>query len=152
MTKIVPECWYPWELSLLHVNLRTLLILLDSFEGDLHAVQVFWVSTQSLDNRISSTTLVITRGREERGKFLLGSYGYPCYGCSRPIYRLWECQFFIKTVIFMSISTNAYWPYVGDHLGLYILLVNDSINQIILIGLLYQLTISIYRLIHWGLI
>ena len=50
--------------------------------------------------------------------------------CSPPIYRLSVWGFFMKTLIIISISTNIYKPYVCDHLGPYISLVNNSIYQI----------------------
>ena len=40
------------------------------------------------------------------------------------------CQFFIKTLTIVSISTNIHRPYVCDPLGLYILLVNNYIEPI----------------------
>ena len=43
--------------------------------------------------------------------------------------------FFIKTLIIMSISTNIDKPYVCDPLGPYISLINNSIDQVTLIGL-----------------
>ena len=52
------------------------------------------------------------------------------YGRSLPIYRLLVCRIFIKTLIIISISTNIHRPYVCDHLGPYISLVNNSIDQI----------------------
>ena len=52
-------------------------------------------------------------------------------GRSLLIYRHLVCIFFIKTLIIMSISNNIYRPYVCDPLGLYISLVNTSIDQII---------------------
>ena len=51
-------------------------------------------------------------------------------GRSPPIYRHLLCRFFIKTLIIMSISTNIHRPCVCDPLGLYISLVNNSIDQI----------------------
>ena len=51
-------------------------------------------------------------------------------GYSPPIYRHSVCEFFIKTFIIMSISTNTHRPYVCDLLGPYISLVNNSIDQI----------------------
>ena len=80
--------------------------------------------------------------------FPLGLYGHSCYGCSPLIYRRWEYERYRITLIHMFIYTNVYLPDVYDHLGLYIPLVNDSIVSITLIGLLYQLIISRYRLIH----
>ena len=43
---------------------------------------------------------------------------------------IWYEVFLIKTLIIMSISTNIYKPFVCDHLGLYISLVNNFIDQI----------------------
>ena len=48
--------------------------------------------------------------------------------CSPPNYIYLVCKFFIKTLILMSISTNIRRPYVYDPLGLYIALVNNSIE------------------------
>ena len=44
---------------------------------------------------------------------------------------IWNEVFFIKTLIIISISTIIHKPYVCDLLGPYILLVNNSIDQII---------------------
>ena len=41
---------------------------------------------------------------------------------------IWYEVFFIKTLIIISISTNIHRPYVCDRLGLYISLVNNSID------------------------
>ena len=42
---------------------------------------------------------------EKRGEsFLLGWHGHFCYGHSPPIYRLWECELFTKTLIIISIN------------------------------------------------
>ena len=49
------------------------------------------------------------------------------YGHFPLIYRHLVCGFFTQTLIFMSISTNIYKPYVYDPLGPYISLVNNSI-------------------------
>ena len=46
------------------------------------------------------------------------------------IIDIWYEVFFIKTLIIVSISTNIHRPYVCDPLGLYISLVNNSIDQI----------------------
>ena len=43
---------------------------------------------------------------------------------------IWYEVFLIKTLIIMSISTNIHKPFVCDPLGLYISLVNNSIDQI----------------------
>ena len=43
---------------------------------------------------------------------------------------IWYKIFFIKTLIIMFISTNVHKPYVCDPLGLYISLVNNSIDEI----------------------
>ena len=51
-------------------------------------------------------------------------------GNSPTIYKYLVCRFFIKTLIFMSISTNIHRPYVCDPLGPYISLVNMSIDRI----------------------
>ena len=72
-----------------------------------------------------------------------------CYGCSLPSDGLWECEIVTKTLLLISISTNTHCPYVCDVLGSYISLVNDFIDLIILIDLLYQLTISTYKLIDY---
>ena len=45
-------------------------------------------------------------------------------------YKYLVCEFFIKTLIIMSIYTDIYRPYVYDPLGLYISLVNDFIDLI----------------------
>ena len=47
-----------------------------------------------------------------------------------PIDRHLVCEFFIKTLIIMSISTNIHRPYVCDPLSPYISLVNNSMLQI----------------------
>ena len=54
------------------------------------------------------------------------------FSCGRSflIFRHLVCEFFIKTYIIMSISTNIHRPYVCDPLGPYISLVNNSIDQI----------------------
>ena len=49
-------------------------------------------------------------------------------GHSPSIYRHLVCEFFIKTLIIMSISTNIHRLYVGDPLGSYISLVNNYIG------------------------
>ena len=41
-----------------------------------------------------------------------------------------EGEFFIKTLIIMSISIDIYWPHVCDPLGPYIKLVNNFIDPI----------------------
>ena len=51
---------------------------------------------------------------------------------SPPIYRPLVCEFFIKTLIIMFISTNIHRSYVCDPLGPYISLVNNFIEQITL--------------------
>ena len=51
-------------------------------------------------------------------------------GCSPPIYIHWVCEFFIKILIIISLSTNIHRPYMSDPLGPYISLVNNSIDQI----------------------
>ena len=51
-------------------------------------------------------------------------------GHSPPIYGHLVCEFFIKALITMSISTNIYRTYVCDPLGSYISLVNNSIGPI----------------------
>ena len=43
---------------------------------------------------------------------------------------IWYKIFFIKTLIIMFISTNVHKPYVCDPLGIYISLVNNSIDEI----------------------
>ena len=55
-------------------------------------------------------------------------------GRSPFIYRYLVYRFFIKTLIIMSITINIYRPFVSDPLGLYISLVNNSID-IILVNL-----------------
>ena len=52
------------------------------------------------------------------------------YGHSLLIYRYLVNEFFIKTLIIITISTNIYIIYVCDPLDLYISLVNNSIDQI----------------------
>ena len=64
-----------------------------------------------------------------------------------PLLDFGNIKFSQKTLSIMSIFTDVHWPYVCDPLGLYIFLVNDSIDPITLISLPYQLTISTYRLI-----
>ena len=44
------------------------------------------------------------------------------------IYRHLVCEFFIKTLIIISISNNIHRPYVCDPLGPYISLVNNSMD------------------------
>ena len=56
-------------------------------------------------------------------------------GHSLPIYRHLICKFFMKTIIIMSISTNICRPYVRDPLSPYILLVNNSIKNTLLVNL-----------------
>ena len=51
---------------------------------------------------------------------------------SPPVHRHLVYQFFIKTLIIMSKSINIYEPYMYDPLGLYISLVNNSMDTIIL--------------------
>ena len=51
-------------------------------------------------------------------------------GCSPPINRCLVCDFFIKTLIIISIPTNIYRPYVCDPIDPYISLVNNSIGLI----------------------
>ena len=43
---------------------------------------------------------------------------------------IWYEVFFIKTLIIMPISTNIHRPYACDPLGLYMSLVNNSIDEI----------------------
>ena len=51
-------------------------------------------------------------------------------GRSPLIYRHLVCGFLIKTLVIISIPINIHRPYVCDPLGLYIFLVNNSIDQI----------------------
>ena len=51
-------------------------------------------------------------------------------GHSPLIYRYLVCNFFIKTLIIMSIFTKIHTPYMRDALGPYISLVDKSIDQI----------------------
>ena len=46
--------------------------------------------------------------------------------------NIWYTVFFIKALIIIFIPTNIHSPYVCDLLGSYILLINNSINQITL--------------------
>ena len=71
------------------------------------SVQPLAVSTHSPDDQISSSTLVTTRGREERGENQLGLHGHPYFCRSPPIYRLQEYKMFTKTLVIMS--TNGYY-------------------------------------------
>ena len=49
----------------------------------------------------------------------------------RPLFiDTWYVDFFIKTLIVMSVSTNIHRTYVCDPLGPYISLVNNSIDLI----------------------
>ena len=50
--------------------------------------------------------------------------------CSLPIYRHLKYKFFTKTIILMFKSINIYRSYVYDPLGLYMSLVNNSIDPI----------------------
>ena len=52
------------------------------------------------------------------------------YSHSLSIYRHLVYQFFIKTLTIMSTSINIHRPYVCEPLGLYISLVNNSIDPI----------------------
>ena len=71
------------------------------------------------------------REKEKKGKNShKACMGTLSCGCSPPMYRHLVCGFFIKTLIIMSISMNIHRPYVCEPLGLYILLVNNSIDQI----------------------
>ena len=47
---------------------------------------------------------------------------------SSPIYRHLACEFFIQTLIIISISTNIHGPYVCDPLSPYISLGNNFID------------------------
>ena len=49
-------------------------------------------------------------------------------GHSPPIYRHLVCYFYIKTLIIMFISTNIHTLYVRDHLGPYILPINNYVD------------------------
>ena len=118
-----------WSYHLVWNEIHTYLHRLKEFFNR-SSVRPLTVSTQSPDDRISSGTLVTTRAREEGGEVPLGFHGNLYYGRSPPIYRLWECEIFTKTLIIMSISTDVHWPYVYDPLGPYISLVNNSIDQI----------------------
>ena len=73
----------------------------------------------------------LPREKEKKGKNSHKAYmvTFSC-GHSPLIYRHLVCKFFIKIIIFMSISTNIHRPYVCDPIGPYISLVNNSINQI----------------------
>ena len=51
-------------------------------------------------------------------------------GRSPTIYRYLVYNFFMKTLIIISISTNIHRPYICDPIGPYISLVNNSIDQI----------------------
>ena len=66
--------------------------------------------------------------REESDKACMGTLS--C-GRSLLLYGHLVCVFFIKALIIIFISTNIYRLYVYDPLGLYISLVNNSIDQII---------------------
>ena len=58
-------------------------------------------------------------------------------GHSLIIYRHWVCKLFIKILIIISISINVHSLYVGDPLGLYISLVSNSIELIMVIDKTY---------------
>ena len=86
--------------------------------------------TQSLDSWISSSKL-FTREKDKKEENLEKAY-MSTLGCGRfpPIYRYLVCGFFIRTFILMFIFTNIHRPYVYDHLGPYISLINTFIDQI----------------------
>ena len=56
--------------------------------------------------------------------------GFLSCGRSPPTFRHLVCRFFMKILIIMSIFINIHKPHVGDPLGSYISLVNNSINPI----------------------
>ena len=70
-------------------------------------------------------------------------------GHSLLIYRHCVCEFFTKTLRVMSISTNIYRLNAFDPLGLYIFLVNNSIEAITLTGLSYN---YLYQCIKVGVV
>ena len=84
-----------WSYHLVYNKIHTYLDHLKEFFNR-SSVRPLAVSTQSPDDRISSWTLVTTRGREEGGEVPLGLHGHIYYGRSPPIYRLWECEIFTK--------------------------------------------------------
>ena len=63
-------------------------------------------------------------------------------------YKHLVCDFFIKILVFISISKDIHRPYIYDPLGSYISLVNNSIdsNNILLVNL-YKLSTSTFSLI-----
>ena len=68
------------------------------------------------------------REREEMREFSQGLYEHLELWSLSPTYKNLVCQFFTKNLIIVSISSSIYVSYVCDLLGLYILLVNNSID------------------------
>ena len=64
-----------------------------------------------------------------------------CYGLSPPFIDFRNVKFSQKLLYLCRYPPTPIDPYVCDLLGSSILLINDSINLIILIGLLFPLTI-----------
>ena len=71
--------------------------------------------------------------QEKKGEnFYKACIGTLSYSYSSLIYRHLVCEIFTKTIIITSLSSNIHRLYVCDPLGPYILLVNNSIETLIL--------------------
>ena len=116
-------------------------ILTPIIQGSLNEFSKFlkYLASSSIHTIARRLDLLFTALRQERKRrneqF---SYKVPIdtLRCNRSflIYRDWVCEIFTKTRRITSLSINVYRPYVCDPLGLYISLVNNFIDPIILIS------------------